>query len=165
MVVFERDELERLVYLHAALFESLRLYPPGPIERKVAADDDVLPSGHAVRAGDTVLVLVYSYSMARMESVWGEDRPERWLSEDGRPATKKLGFVPSYKFLAFNTGPRSCIGKNIAVEQMMSIAAAVAWNFDAEVMAEGHAVEPKLSVSVLLQTMADPEGGQCGAKQ
>jgi cytochrome P450 len=139
----------------------------------VAADDDVLPSGHAVRAGDTVLVLVYSYSMARMESVWGEDcrstgqrggSPRTYGDgdEDGRPATKKLGFVPSYKFLAFNTGPRSCIGKNIAVEQMMSIAAAVAWNFDVEVMAEGHAVEPKLSVSVLLQTMADPERGQRG---
>jgi hypothetical protein len=59
--------------------------------------------------------------MARMESVWGEDcreyRPERWLSkdgdgdEDGRPAAKKLRFVPSYKFLAFNTGPGRALAR------------------------------------------------------
>jgi cytochrome P450 len=62
MVVFERDELERLVYLCVALFESLWLYPPSPIEHKVATDDDVLPSGHTVRAGDTVLVLCWTMS-------------------------------------------------------------------------------------------------------
>ncbi|PUZ44967.1 hypothetical protein GQ55_8G182600 [Panicum hallii var. hallii] len=143
MVVFEPEELKDLVYLRAALFESLRLFPSGPIERKAVIADDVLPSGHKVHAGETVLVPVYS--MGRMESVWGGDcreyRPERWLSEDGA----RLRFVPSYKFLSFNTGPRSCLGKNIAMAQMMSVAAAVAWNFDVEV-AEGHAVEQKLSV-------------------
>ncbi|CAN6225147.1 unnamed protein product [Urochloa humidicola] len=144
-VVFEPEEVKGLVYLRAALFESLRLYPSGPIERKTVLADDVLPSGHAVRAGETVLVPVYS--MGRMESVWGGDcreyRPERWLSESEDGA--RLLFVSSYKFLSFNSGPRSCLGKSIAVAQMMTVAAALVWNFDVEV-AEGHAVEPKLSV-------------------
>ncbi|KAK3121223.1 hypothetical protein QOZ80_8BG0648620 [Eleusine coracana subsp. coracana] len=143
IVIFEPDETKGLVYLRAALFESLRLYPSGPIERKSVLADDVLPSGHKVHAGDTVLVSVYA--MGRMESVWGEDcrkyRPERWLTDDGAG----LRYVPSYKFVSFNTGPRSCPGKNIAVAQMMSIAATVMWNFDVEVV-EGHAVEPMLSV-------------------
>ncbi|CAL4993046.1 unnamed protein product [Urochloa decumbens] len=145
-VVFEPEKLRGLVYLRAAVLESLRLYPPGPIERKAVVADDVLPSGHAVCAVETVLVPVYS--MGRMESVWGEDcreyRPERWIStsEDG---ACRLRFVPSYKFLSFNTGPRSCLGKGIAMAQMMTVAAAVAWNFDVEVV-EGHAVEHKLSV-------------------
>ncbi|CAL4981069.1 unnamed protein product [Urochloa decumbens] len=161
-VVFEPEELQGLVYLRAALLESLRLYPPGPIERKAVAADDVLPSGHAVRAGETVLVPVYS--MGRMESVWGEDcreyRPERWISEDGA----RLRFVPSYKFLSFNTGPRSCLGKGIAMAQMMTVAAAVAWNFDVEVV-EGHAVEPKLSVVLQmkngLMVKVKRRGGWC----
>ncbi|CAL4993048.1 unnamed protein product [Urochloa decumbens] len=141
-----REELRGLVYLRAAVLESLRLYPPGPIERKAVVADDVLPSGHAVRASETVLVPVYS--MGRMESVWGEDcreyRPERWISdwEDGPerwiPAVVQ---VP----VSFNTGPRSCHGKGIAMAQMMTVATAVVWNFDEEVV-EGHAVEPKLSV-------------------
>ncbi|KAL6638730.1 hypothetical protein ACP70R_023589 [Stipagrostis hirtigluma subsp. patula] len=145
VVIFETAETKGLVYLRAALFESLRLYPPGPMERKAVLADDVLPSGHEVRAGETVLVSVYS--MGRMESVWGEDcreyRPERWLLEDADGGVR-LRYVPSYKFLSFNTGPRSCLEKNIAVEQITSVAATVLWNFDVAVE-EGHAVEPKLS--------------------
>ncbi|CAL5323947.1 unnamed protein product [Camellia sinensis] len=32
--LFEEKELSKLVYLHAALCESLRLYPPVPIQHK-----------------------------------------------------------------------------------------------------------------------------------
>ncbi|KAG2606766.1 hypothetical protein PVAP13_4NG215654 [Panicum virgatum] len=82
MVTFAPEETKELVYLHAAVFEALRLHPPAPIERKTALGDDTLPSGHEVRAGDTILISLYA--MARMESVWGGDcreyRPERWLS-------------------------------------------------------------------------------------
>ncbi|KAL6907441.1 hypothetical protein ACP4OV_002480 [Aristida adscensionis] len=82
MVVFEPEETKPLVYLQAALFESMRLHPPGPIERKEALAGDVLPSGHAVRAGDHVLIPLHA--MARMEAVWGEDcaeyRPERLVT-------------------------------------------------------------------------------------
>ncbi|VAH99790.1 unnamed protein product [Triticum turgidum subsp. durum] len=142
MVTFEPEEIEPLVYLHAALFESMRLYPPGPIERKMVMTDDVLPSGHKVQRGETILISLYS--MGRMEGVWGKDcteyRPERWVKEDG-----KLLYVPSYKFLAFNAGPRSCLGKHISVVQMKSVVAAMVWNFDFE-MVGGYVVEPKPSV-------------------
>uniref|UniRef100_A0A0D9VY78 Uncharacterized protein n=1 Tax=Leersia perrieri TaxID=77586 RepID=A0A0D9VY78_9ORYZ len=142
MVVFGPEETKPLVYLQAALFESMRLYPPGPIERKATLADDVLPSGHTVRAGDNILIPLYA--MGRTASVWGEDcgvyRPERWVTEDG-----KLRHVPAHRFMPFNAGPRSCLGKDISVVQMKSVAAAVAWNFDFEVV-EGHVVEPKLSV-------------------
>jgi cytochrome P450 len=142
-VVFEPDETRDLVYTRAAMFESLRLYPIAPLERKQAVADDVLPSGHKVRAGDTVLIS--TYSMGRLEQVWGEDcreyRPERWLSRDG----DKLRHVPSHEFIAFNTGPRACLGKNISVALVTSIVGTVVWNFDVEVL-ESHAVKPKLSV-------------------
>ncbi|XP_044362023.1 alkane hydroxylase MAH1-like [Triticum aestivum] len=142
MVTFEPEETEPLVYVHAALFKSMRLYPPGPIERKTVMTDDVLPSGHKVRRGETILISLYS--MGRMEGVWGKDcteyRLERWVKEDG-----KLLYVSSYKFLAFNAGPRSCLGKHISVVQMKSIIAAIVWNFDFE-MVGGYVVEPKPSV-------------------
>ncbi|XP_062196869.1 noroxomaritidine synthase-like [Phragmites australis] len=142
MVVFEPKETKSLVYLEATLFESLRLYPPVPFERKAVLADDVLPSGHEVHCGETILISIYA--MGRMESVWGKDcheyKPERWLSEDGA----KLRHVPSHKFLAFNSGPRMCLGKDIAIMQMKTVVAAVVWNFDVEVL-EGQRVEPKLS--------------------
>ncbi|EES13627.1 noroxomaritidine synthase [Sorghum bicolor] len=142
MVFFESEETKDLVYLQAALFESLRLYPPGPFERKVVLADDVLPSGHRLCSGETILISIYS--MGRMEALWGKDcyeyRPERWLSEDGG----KLRYVPSHKFMAFNSGPRMCLGKDIAVTQMKTIVAAVTWNFDLEVL-EGQSIQTKLS--------------------
>ncbi|KAL6590963.1 hypothetical protein ACP70R_050145 [Stipagrostis hirtigluma subsp. patula] len=142
MLFFEPEETKDLVYLQAALFESLRLYPPGPFERKVVLADDVLPSGHRLDSGETILISIYA--MGRMEAVWGKDcheyRPERWLSEDGA----KLRYVPSHKFMAFNSGPRMCLGKDIAITQMKTIVAAVVWNFDMEVL-DGQSMEPKLS--------------------
>uniref|UniRef100_J3MRN9 Cytochrome P450 n=1 Tax=Oryza brachyantha TaxID=4533 RepID=J3MRN9_ORYBR len=149
-VMFSPEDTKPLVYLQAALFETLRLYPPGPIERKTVVADDVMPRGHEVRAGDAVLISLYA--MGRMEALWGKDwreyRPERWLtvsvSGDGGGRKKQLRYVPSHKFLAFNSGPRMCHGKHIAVAQMKTVAAAVVWNFDVEVVG-GQAVEPKLS--------------------
>ncbi|XP_037460596.1 noroxomaritidine synthase 2-like isoform X2 [Triticum dicoccoides] len=142
MVVFDVGELSNIVYLHAALCECLRLYPPVPFLHKAAAAGDVLPSGHEMKAGDKILI--YSYSMGRMEGVWGMDcmelRPERWLADD-----RKLRYEPSYKFMAFNAGPRTCLGKEVAFTQMKVVAAAVLWNFAVEAV-PGHVVEPKLSI-------------------
>ncbi|XP_044367105.1 noroxomaritidine synthase-like [Triticum aestivum] len=142
MVAFEAGELKNLLYLHAAVCECLRLYPSLPVETKAVAAHDVLPSGHEVRPGDKILV--FNYSMGRMKRVWGADcrefRPERWISEDG-----KLRYVPSNKFVAFNSGPRTCLGKEMVLVQMKVTVAAVAWNFAVEVV-PGHVVEPKLSI-------------------
>ncbi|KAJ1267983.1 hypothetical protein BS78_07G101300 [Paspalum vaginatum] len=142
MVMFEPEETKDLVYLQAAIFESLRLYPPGPFERKVVLADDVLPSGHQLHTGETILISIYS--MGRMEALWGKDcheyRPERWLSDDGA----KLRYVAPHKFMAFNSGPRMCLGKDIAIAQMKTVVAAVVWNFDMKVL-EGQSISPKLS--------------------
>ncbi|KAL5217486.1 hypothetical protein ABZP36_018170 [Zizania latifolia] len=142
MVVFDASELQALVYLHAALCECLRLYPPVPFEHKAVVAHDVLPSGQEMKPGDKILV--FSYSMGRMERVWGKDcmefRPERWISGEG-----KLRYVPSYKFISFNAGPRTCLGKEMAFVQLKTVAAAVLWNFAVEAV-PGHVVEPKLSI-------------------
>jgi cytochrome P450 len=81
--------------------------------------------------------------MGRMESVWGKDclelRPERWLNEAGR-----LKHQPSYKFVAFNVGPRTCIGRDLAFSRMKAVVAAVVPRFRMEVA--GTEATPKLSI-------------------
>ncbi|XP_037450647.1 noroxomaritidine synthase 2-like [Triticum dicoccoides] len=148
MVIFEPEETKSLVYLKAVLYETLRLYPPIPIERKTVVADAIMPSGHQVHAGETVLISLHS--MARMEAIWGEDcrdyNPDRWLSEDGN----KLRYVPSHKFLSFNSGPRMCPGKEIAVLQLATVVAAVVWNFDMELV-EGQSIQPKLSCTLQMK--------------
>jgi cytochrome P450 len=135
-------ELKRLVYLHAALSESLRLYPPVPFEHKAAARADTLPSGH--RVGPARRLIVPFYAMGRMEAVWGKDclefRPERWITEAGR-----FRHQPSYKFVPFNVGPRTCLGRDLAYAQMKAVVAAVLPGFRVEVDA-GAVVRPRLSI-------------------
>ncbi|KAF7005561.1 hypothetical protein CFC21_020679 [Triticum aestivum] len=79
-----------------------------------------------------------------MEGIWGKDcldyNPDRWLSKD----RNSLRYVPSHKFLAFNSGPRMCLGKDIAVMQMMTVVASTLWNFDVHLL-EGQSIEPKAS--------------------
>ncbi|THU62596.1 hypothetical protein C4D60_Mb01t06780 [Musa balbisiana] len=119
--VFDFEELRDMHYLHAAITESMRLYPPVPLNSQSCLSDDVLPDGTAVKKG--WLMSYNSYAMGRMEAIWGPDcreyKPERWLDEGKfRPASP-------FKFPAFHAGPRICLGKEMAYIQMKSIVACV----------------------------------------
>ncbi|MED6220902.1 hypothetical protein PIB30_049226 [Stylosanthes scabra] len=54
------EDMQKLVYLHGALCESLRLFPPVPIERKQSLKYDTLPSGHRVNPNTTTLLFIYA---------------------------------------------------------------------------------------------------------
>ncbi|CAK9137404.1 unnamed protein product [Ilex paraguariensis] len=145
--LFNTEELSKMVYLHGALCESLRLYPPVPFQHKEPLQPDTLPSGHHVHP--KMKVMFSLYAMGRMASIWGDDcldfKPERWISERGT-----IKHEPSYKFLAFNAGPRTCLGKEVAFTQMKVAAAAVIHNYDVEVV-EGHLVEPNVSIILYMK--------------
>ncbi|OWM64249.1 cytochrome P450 86A8-like [Punica granatum] len=142
------EEVDRLVYLKAALSETLRLYPSVPEDSKHVIADDVLPDGTFVPAGSSVTYSIYS--AGRMRTTWGDDcmefRPERWLSPDG----KSFVAQDQFKFVAFNAGPRVCLGKDLAYLQMKSIAAAVLLRYRLTVAA-GHKVEQKMSLTLFMK--------------
>ncbi|KAI6702105.1 hypothetical protein NL676_011241 [Syzygium grande] len=145
-LVFE--EVDRLIYLKAALSETLRLYPSVPEDSKHVVADDVLPSGVFVPAGSSITYSIYS--IGRMEFIWGPDclefKPERWLSSDG----KRTELQDSYKFVSFNAGPRLCLGKDLAYLQMKSVVAAVLLRHQLTV-APGHQVEQKMSLTLFMK--------------
>ncbi|WOL00077.1 hypothetical protein Cni_G08790 [Canna indica] len=142
------EEVDSLVYLKSALSETLRLYPSVPEDSKHVVADDVLPDGTSVLAGSSITYSIYS--AGRMKSVWGEDclefRPERWLSPDG----KRFETPDAFRFVAFNAGPRICLGKDLAYLQMKSIAAAVLLRHRLRV-ATGHRVEQKMSLTLFMK--------------
>ena len=45
------DEVKYMVYTRASLCESMKLYPPVPVDTKQASADDVLPDGTVVKKG------------------------------------------------------------------------------------------------------------------
>ncbi|KAE8783002.1 cytochrome P450 94C1 [Hordeum vulgare] len=122
------SKLKDMHYVHAAMYESMRLFPPVQFDSKFAAGDDKLPDGTVVAKGTRVTY--HAYAMGRMESVWGADcsefRPERWL-RDGQ-------FVPvsPYRYPVFQAGVRVCVGKDLALMEMKAVIVAVVRSFDIE---------------------------------
>ncbi|KAI4978588.1 hypothetical protein ZWY2020_015341 [Hordeum vulgare] len=140
------DQLREMHYLHAAITESMRLYPPVAVDTHSCKEDDILPDGTFVGRG--WLVTYCGFAMARLEGIWGKDceefRPERWLD-------KERMFTPAspFKYPVFHAGPRMCLGKEMAYLQMKSIAACVLERFSLRyVGGEGH---PSLILSLTLR--------------
>ncbi|KAG1360959.1 cytochrome P450 94A1 [Cocos nucifera] len=128
--VLTLEQLREMGYLHAAVSESLRLYPPVPLLPRESKGEDELPDGTRVGKGWTVM---YSpYAMGRAEGIWGQDcgefRPERWM-EDGvfQPASP-------FRYTVFHAGPRMCLGKEMAYIQMKAVAASILEGFEVEVV-------------------------------
>ncbi|KAL3571900.1 hypothetical protein D5086_025804 [Populus alba] len=102
------EALEKMNYLHAAISETLRLYPSVPVDGKICFSDDTLPDGFNVRKGD--MVAYQPYAMGRMKFIWGDDaeeyKPERWL-KDGVFQQES-----PFKFTAFQADEdlRGCLG-------------------------------------------------------
>ncbi|KAM7494576.1 hypothetical protein LguiB_029185 [Lonicera macranthoides] len=118
--------LDKMQYLHAALTETLRLYPAVPVDGKSSEEDDILPDGFKIKKGDGINYM--PYAMGRMTYIWGLDAdqflPQRWLDHNGV-------FQPQspFKFTAFQAGPRICLGKEFAYRQMKILAAILLFFF------------------------------------
>ncbi|XP_050203905.1 cytochrome P450 94A2-like [Mercurialis annua] len=135
------EEAKHMMYTHASLCETMRLYPPVPVDSKTAKGDDVWPDGTPVRKGDRVTY--HPYAMGRLEKLWGADwadfKPERWLRQED----EKRSFVgrDPFSYPVFQAGPRVCLGKEMAFLQMKRVVAGVLSRFKI-VPADGHEFEP-----------------------
>jgi len=110
------ENLNKLEYTHAVVMEVLRLHPVLPNATTYAINDDTLPDGTFIPSRSCVFYA--PYAMGRSKKLWGDDseefKPERFFKQP-KPS--------AYKFIAFNAGPRSCIGEPLAVMTMkMSLA-------------------------------------------
>lgn len=113
-------QLKKMEYLNLVIKESMRLYPPVPVNARTATRATTLPVGGGPDGLSPILVRkgeVVSYSayvMHRRKDIYGGDaldfRPERW--EGG--ALKNVG----YGYLPFNAGPRNCLGQGLALLEM-----------------------------------------------
>ncbi|KAL2817755.1 cytochrome P450 [Aspergillus cavernicola] len=133
---------ERLPYLQACLTEGLRIYPPGPIAapRRTARGAVTVIGGYAVPGDVTVGVHAWSASHSA-ENFQRADEflPERWLV--GSDETSQFQGDRHAASQPFSFGPRNCLGKAFAYNEMRMILARVLWNFDLELSAESEGWE------------------------
>ena len=113
----------------AAVFnESLRLYPPVPVEIKECTAETLFPDGTVLPKG--AVVIWVPWAMGRSRNIWGEDadafRPTRWLDESSQQLISKSAF----EFPVFNGGPRACLGKKMAELLAVYTVANLLWDYD-----------------------------------
>ncbi|KAF4038939.1 Cytochrome P450 [Phytophthora infestans] len=110
------EDTHSLVYLEAAIKETLRLFPVAPISGRTAMRDVTMSNGVFLAKGTSVHMP--HYTMGRMKSVWGPDaeefKPERWID----PVTRKILAVSAFKFSAFYGGPHACLGMKFAMSEI-----------------------------------------------
>ncbi|OJJ54298.1 hypothetical protein ASPSYDRAFT_61587 [Aspergillus sydowii CBS 593.65] len=127
--------LNSCTYLRACIDEALRLSPPGgaslwrEVEQGGAViDGTFIPEGVEVGVG--------IYSIHHSEDCYPNAfnyEPERWSSETMEKNT------PSFRpFIPFSIGARSCIGKPLALSQLMLTFARLFWLFDFRKADAGH---------------------------
>lgn len=101
---------ENMPFLHGVVSETLRLYPPVPMDPKFAVADDTLPDGTFIPRGCEVQYNPYCQN--RDPDLWErplEYDPGRWIDAEGRSVP-----VSPYVFPVFQAGPRLCLGQRMA---------------------------------------------------
>ncbi|KAI6557917.1 hypothetical protein MCOR03_005593 [Pyricularia oryzae] len=123
------ENVRKMSYLEATIHEALRLYPPSPAsQQRVVPRGGATIDGYFVPEGTTVAVPPWVSTHSEMHFYDPESfRPERWLGEDEKYARDDFNAS-----LPFGTGPRVCIGRNLAYMEMQLITATLLWNYDLE---------------------------------
>lgn len=137
------DLPRQLPYTLAAVQEALRLYPPvWFLGREAVITTTVM--GQPVSPGD--IVLTSPYVIHRHPGHWNEPdqfRPERFLKQP-------TGGSGSHLYMPFGIGPRTCVGRWLALYEMSLALAALVQKH--HLISEGEAM-PELSSYFTLRTL------------
>jgi cytochrome P450 len=128
-------KMTECLYLRAVLEESLRMTPAifGVLPRQVMAGGQVVDG--IFLPEDTVLG-TSAYAIHHNPEYFPDPdvfRPERWIADDTIGVTAESVQRAKSAFFAFSMGGSSCIGKQIAYQQMSITLARVLFRYDIRV--------------------------------
>ncbi|KAI1348361.1 cytochrome P450 [Xylaria sp. FL0043] len=155
------EKVRHLRYLEATLQETLRLYPPSPAsQQRIVPPGGAAIDGYYIPGGKTVAVAPWVATHSSLNFYEPDTfQPERWLRENEKFSNDRLNAS-----LPFGTGPRVCIGKNLAFLEMLLITAHVLWNFDLELDREKYedkndvwGLDGKMKRMKIFHSMTKPE--------
>lgn len=120
------SDVESLPYLQAVITESLRYHSTSALGLP-----RILPTGGATLAGKFfpggTIVSVPAYTIHRDKSIYGQDadeyNPDRWIKAENRSQMEKY-------FSPFSHGPRACVGRNVALQELSLLISAIFKRYD-----------------------------------
>ena len=124
----EEYDIRNLLYLHAIVKETLRLYPPEPvIGLRAALEDCTLSTGYHIPSGTQLMV--NAWKIQRDERVWSDPldfQPERFLTSN-----KDMDFRgQTFELIPFGSGRRSCPGVSLALKMVHFILGSFLHSFE-----------------------------------
>ncbi|KIO25817.1 hypothetical protein M407DRAFT_236535 [Tulasnella calospora MUT 4182] len=135
------DDIKKHKYLRAVLDETLRLFPPVPINVRHSKHDVVIPTreGGLYIPRDDFTCIYSTISVHRRKDLWGDDveefNPERWMDPE---RARKIASDP-FMFLPFNGGPRICLGQQFAYNEASFVLVRLLQNFSRITLAQEEA--------------------------
>src|SRR4029077_1649792 len=108
------EDLMKLRYSRMVVEESMRLYPPVWTLARTAVNEDEI-GGYRIPARSEILI--FPYITQRHPKWWQQPdvcRPERFAQENSAAR-------PRYAYLPFGAGPRTCIGLNFAMTEILVV--------------------------------------------
>ena len=118
------EGLHELTLLDQVVKESLRIFPPAPMNHRVTARDSEL-GDYRIPAGTEILASIYHTH--RIPDLYPDPlsfRPERWVGLEPGP----------YAFNPFSAGPRMCIGATFALFEIKIVLALLLQRFRFELV-------------------------------
>jgi cytochrome P450 len=135
------EDLMKLRYSRMVAEESMRLYPPVWTLARTAINEDEI-GGYRIPAGSEILIFPY---ITQRHPKWWQDadafRPERFAPENSAAR-------PRYAYLPFGAGPRTCIGLNFAMTEILVVLTLLLQRFRLSLAVDPAAVHAEPSVTL-----------------
>ncbi|CAF9939407.1 hypothetical protein IMSHALPRED_001332 [Imshaugia aleurites] len=124
--------LSQARYLKACVDEAMRMSPgvPGLLPREVQPGGLSISGTHFPPGTD---MGVPHYAIHHNEAYYPDSfayKPERWIADDKAGWSVECVALAQSAFCPFSIGPRGCVGKALAMKEIMIVVARLIWLFE-----------------------------------